>query len=377
VVVNRLQGYIFEIVEKIYISNQACRATFGGKRPGRPVCEGEVLAIPHMADTFEALAREGEDLFHKGDIARRLIAECRDGGGYLSERDLEGYQVALRKPLELDYAGARLFTNPPPSTGGILIAFALELLRGAGLAGLEFGSTKHLATLGRIMDLTNRARVESGLGQAGKTDDASLLDPRFLDTYRRQIMGRPAATRGTTHISVIDARGNAASMTLSNGEGSGTIIPGTGIMTNNMLGEEDINPLGFHRWPKDTRMCSMMAPSLMVRPGGQLVALGSGGSNRIRTAILQVVLNLLEFGMTAEGAVESPRIHFEDGLLSAEGGFDETNLDALAGTFPYLHRWGEKNLFFGGVHSVLFDPNQGTFSGVGDTRRGGAAVSVG
>ena len=204
----------------------------------------------------------------------------------------------------------------------------------------------------------------------------ALLDPAFVETYRRQVLGRPAAPRGTTQISVIDARGNAASMTLSNGEGAGYIIPDTGIVANNLLGEEDINPHGFHKWPGDTRMCSMMAPSLLAWPDGRLAALGSGGSNRIRTAILQVLLNLLESGMTVECAVASPRIHFENGLLSIEPGFAETETAALVPDFPDTEMWQERNLFFGGVHTVLFDPAAASFEGAGDLRRGGVAMTV-
>ena len=200
----------------------------------------------------------------------------------------------MRTPLELAYGGARLFTNPPPSSGGILIAFALELLKEADLDAAGFGSAAHLERLARSMALTNKARIESRLHEADAPE--SLLDPVFLDTYRRQILGRPAARHGTTHISVIDAAGNLASLTVSNGEGSGYLIPGTGIMLNNLLGEDDINPHGFHRWPVDQRMCSMMAPTVLVEADGTTVALGSGGSNRIRTAVLQVLLNLLEFG---------------------------------------------------------------------------------
>jgi gamma-glutamyltranspeptidase/glutathione hydrolase len=123
--------------------------------------------------------------------------------------------------------------------------------------------------------------------------------------------------RGTTHISVIDAAGNAASLTLSNGEGCGHVLPVTGIMLNNMLGEEDLNPEGFHRWGEDLRLSSMMAPTL-AEHAGRLIALGSGGSNRLRTAILQVLCNLIDLGLSPEASVAAPRIHLERGKISIE-----------------------------------------------------------
>ena len=372
-----LQAYIFEIVSPIYISDPACMEVFGSReKPGQLVGEGEMVSSPGFADALEALAAEGEDLFYRGDIGRQLTADCRRRGGHLTMEDLENYRVAMRDPLRLEVGGARVFTNPPPSSGGILIAFALELLRDAALGETRHGSVEHLRRLASAMALTNKARVDSGLHDAGEDAAGTLLDPEFVDMYRRQVLGRPTALRGTTQISVIDARGNAASLTLSNGEGCGYMVPGTGIVLNNLLGEEDINPHGFHRWPRDVRMCSMMAPSLVERADGVIAALGSGGSNRIRTAILQVLLNLLEFGMTVEDAVMSPRIHFENDLLSIEPGFPGDDVAALSSDFPNMEKWRERNLFYGGVHTVQFDPGSGSFAGAGDIRRGGVTVTV-
>ncbi len=378
VTVNKLQAYIFGIVGKIYSANAACRAVFGSaSNPGALIGEGETFRLPEFADTLDALAREGPDLFYKGDIGKKLLADCRNGGGALAARDLEGYRVLLRDPLKFACRGTKVFTNPPPSMGGLLIAFALELLKGTNVEKDGFGSAGHLGKLARVMALTNKARIESDLHEIDE-DKASptLLAPELLEAYRKQVMGRPAAVRGTTHISVIDAKGNACALTLSNGEGAGYLVPGTGIMMNNMLGEEDINPHGFHRWREDTRMSSMMAPTLLQREDGRLAALGSGGSNRIRTAILQVLLNLLYFEMPVAEAVESPRIHFERDLLSVEAGFVGDAVRAFFSEFPSHKLWDEKNLFFGGVHSVTFDPRSGRFEGAGDPRRGGVSLII-
>jgi gamma-glutamyltranspeptidase/glutathione hydrolase len=181
------------------------------------------------------------------------------------------------------------------------------------------------------------------------------------------------ARRGTTHISIIDAAGNAAGLTLSNGEGSGYVVPGTGIMLNNVLGEEDINPHGFHLWPQDVRISSMMTPTLVIDKDGGLTTLGSGGSNRIRTAILQVLLNRLVFAMPLEDAVNAPRLHVEGDKASIEPGYDEGAVDGLASAFPTVDRWPQSNMFFGGVHAVHRN-GRGGFDGAGDARRGGAVA---
>jgi gamma-glutamyltranspeptidase/glutathione hydrolase len=206
-------------------------------------------------------------------------------------------------------------------------------------------------------------------------DSARLLGAPLLGECRRLLDRYPVSRRGTTQISVVDALGNLASMTLSNGEGSGYVIPGTGIMFNNMLGEEDLNPRGFQRWPENRRISSMMAPSLLFTSEGRAVATGSGGSNRIRSAILQVLCNLVDFGMTLNQAVTAPRIHFESGLLNLEPEREPSVLRALAREFPHQKYWTARNLFFGGAHSVMRDPSSG-LSGIGDPRRGGVCLEV-
>ena len=378
VVVNPLQAYVLGVVEVICTHNEDCRRAYGSAIiPGKPAQAGEIMAFPEMADTFEALAREGTDLFYRGDIARALIADCRARGGLLEAADLEAYRVERRRPLEVAFAGGTIFTNPPPSVGGILIAFGLELLKNGTLNGLQFGSPAHLERLARVMAGTQAARVENRLHEmAAETAASEFLRPELIDAYRRDILGRPAATRGTTHISVIDAAGNAAGVTVTNGEGATYIIPGTGVMMNNMLGEEDINPQGFHRWPRNVRLSSMMAPTIVRHADGGAQVMGSGGSNRIRTAMLQVLVNQLAFGMGPERAVNAPRIHVEGDLVSVEAGVAPAAVEALAQVYPRVERWDKINFFFGGAHCVRFDPSDGSFDGVGDPRRGGVFVTA-
>ena len=188
--------------------------------------------------------------------------------------------------------------------------------------------------------------------------------------------GRPRCARGTTHISVADGFGNLAAVTLSNGEGCGHAWPGTGIHLNNMLGEEDLHPDGFDAWPTDTRIASMMAPSVLELGCGRQVAFGSGGSNRIRTALLQVASKLVDHGLSAAEAVEAARLHVERGLVSIEPGFAEDAIAAAAAEGDRLNRWPDRNMFFGGVHAVERHPD-GRVTGAGDPRRGGVAAVLG
>ena len=359
---NRLQAYIFSIVAPIYLATPEARALYASPLdPHRLYGKGEPMRQPALADTLELLAIEGDRLFYEGEMGQSLVALCEHQGGQVRAPDLGSYRTVIRQPLGRHYRDARLLLNPPPASGGLLIAFALALLEQEDLGGGPFGGTGHLITLARAMEQTGLAR------DTGPSDEGLLHDD-WVDRHRRALQGRPISSRGTTHISVIDAAGNAASLTLSNGEGCGHILPGTGIMLNNMLGEEDLNPEGFHRWREDIRVSSMMAPAL-AEHGGRLIALGSGGSNRLRTAILQTLCNLIDFQLPPERAVEAPRIHLERGKLSIEPGLPPDTVRRLIGHWPSHQLWDDLNLFFGGAHTVVYDGRE--FTGAGDPRRGG------
>ncbi|MEZ5478018.1 MAG: gamma-glutamyltransferase [Thiolinea sp.] len=374
VAVNAFQAYIFSIVAPIYLSTPAARQLFTDpQHPEQILQSGHLLVQREQADFLEHLAREGEALFYQGEIAAQIDQLGREHGGYLSRADLQQYQVIKREPLEIPYRDTRVYINPPPSSGGLLIAFALELLGQLDLSAYPAQAPERLELLAAVMDLTHEARIAAQI-DGGFQQASQLLNPDYLQRYQQQIRHRAKALRGTTHISVIDTGGNVASMTLSNGEGCGVLIPGTGIMLNNMLGEEDLNHGGFHQWQTDQRMTSMMAPAIVLCADGREIAIGSGGSNRIRSAILQVLSQLIDHQLPVEQAVAAPRIHLERDLLNIEGGFAPEQLTQLVQAYPRHCVWEDLNLFFGGAHTVVRD-RQG-FSGSGDPRRGGVCVQV-
>lgn len=368
VVCNTLQSHVLEIVKPIYQVSPEVRTIFHSRQhPENLVSAGEPLVMKDLADALEALSHEGSDLFYRGEMGQSIVEMMR-AGGQLQREDLCAYQTIKRRPLEVEYREGNILLNPPPSSGGLLIAFALQLLK---QGGGEIPVPGSLPALRRVLDAmarTSQARVE-----ATKPQDATL-DQDYLMEYQNKILHRSRFNRGTTHMSVADSRGNVASLTVSNGEGCGHMIPGTGIMLNNMLGEEDLNPRGFHQWQLDTRLSSMMAPALIGKNDGTIIALGSGGSNRIRSAILQVIVNLLDHDMPLHKAVQHPRLHLENQLLSLEPGFNEEVLTPLLENYPMHEQWKKQSLFFGGVHAV--QTNDNGFVGAGDARRGGEARVV-
>lgn len=373
VVLTDFQHGISRIVEPILRATPQALALFADpEHPDRLAPAGARMRMPDLADALAALVTEGPDLFYRGDWARQLIADARDGGGHLDASALSGYRVIRRAPLERPYRDARIFTNPPPSQGGSLIAFTLALLDETELGTMRRMSASHIDAVARAQALTQRLRRDATFDHA---DWAAALEPPVLSAFRALMADAAVCTRGTTQISVADAEGNLASLTLSNGEGCGYVLPGTGIMLNNMLGEEDLNPGGFHGWPTDRRITSMMAPTLLSLADGAWVVTGSSGSNRIRSAILQVILNLVDFGLDLETAVAAPRLHFEGDLLNLEPPVGSDVRERLAPHWPEVKVWSQPSVFFGGAHSVIVD-SAGRALGAGDPRRGGATVTV-
>lgn len=375
--INAFQHYISDIVSPIIKSSDAALQLHTSKEsPGKIAKKNDIVFQNAMADTFEALAAEGEGLFYHGEMGRTLIRACHEQGGCLTAEDFAAYDVIRRTPLALNYHDAHLFTNPAPSVGGTLIAFTLALLEPENLGQFSPNSIEHLERIGRAMMLAQQLRKTSKIDVSlDESRSREILNDRHLLSYHKIMHNHPGFSRGTTQISIADNEGNVASMTLSNGEGSGYVIPDTGIMINNMLGEEDINPHGFHQWPENKRIASMMSPTLISAVNGAAMAIGSGGSNRIRSAILQVLINLLDFGMDIEQAVEQPRLHYESDLLNIESGPANKVIEQLEIEFANHRLWPDKNLFFGGAHSVMRD-RRGNFSGKGDSRRGGVCLRI-
>jgi gamma-glutamyltranspeptidase/glutathione hydrolase len=346
--VNPQQAYLLEILAPITAATAEARALY--MPAGRPARVGEVHRDPALADALERLAAEGPAPFYTGDVAEAVCAWVADRGGLLTRADLAAYETVAREPVRVSYRGQAVRTNPPPSAGGILLAYALALL------DREPGPPSVAAIV---------AAMESA--QAERTQEflAGLPDPGFLERFGAGRLG------ATTHISAVDADGWACAVTCTNGEGCGEVVPGTGIHLNNMMGEQDLSPFGFHAHPPGRRLPSMMAPTMVLGGDGPRLVLGSAGSNRIRSVILQVVIGVLDRGLDVQAAIDAPRVHFEDGVVYVEPGVDTAELEAEERT---LVRFAARSLFFGGVQAVLRDPATGALTGGGDPRRGGAVA---
>jgi len=361
-IINNAHEYLFKILDPILSHTKAGEILF--KPNGKTIKAGERFKNPDFANYLEQIIIEGSKFLYHGDMTDKIDVFMEDGG-LLTKEDLSNYEVIERTPLKTDFNGKTIITNPMPSPGGTLIAFALKIIS-QKFPGKEIDN--RLLTLVMRSAQTARSEIMSAKNRTGSL--AEILGPnyfkRYLDLFDSEIFLKPnkekAGSGSTTHMSVIDSQGNAASVTTTNGEGCGYIIPDTGIMMNNILGEEDLNPDGFHNWETTKRMETMMSPTIVIGDFGPELVLGSGGSNRIRSAIKQVILNKFTKDMNLEEAIQAPRIHLEENIIHCESGINTAKL-----SFPWstIHHWHEKNLFFGGVNAVT------PTNAVGDPRRSG------
>lgn len=376
--VNEQQGFLHRILDPILRAEPEGKRIYGVKRRLGP---GERLQMPDLADTLDRLVAEGPEGFYRGDLAHEISAAVQERGGSLTTADLAGYRVIRRRPVRASYREWEFVSNPPPSAGGLLIAYALSVLDRLGETG-GAGSTQAIAALAEVMREAQLARGQgflSGLSRGG-LPRRLLADENLAAAARRGrdrvrlFASEAAGLPSTTHISVVDARGNAASLSASTGCGSGVIVPGTGIHVNNMLGEEDLNPAGREGSP-GARLTSMMAPSLVLEGKRPRLVLGSAGSIRLRAAILQIIVNVLDHELSVPEAIEAPRVHLEGSALQLEGGIDPDVAERLESEGYEVVRWNGRNLYFGGA-SVVGLGAGGELEAAGDPRRGGAGAVV-
>ncbi len=359
VAVSPSQGTDLALLAPILDRTAASRAIFFPG--GRLLRAGDTLHNPDLGAFLHRLGQDPHATFYEGPNAQAFADQLQAGGGLLTVDDLAAYRVIEREPLRARYRGQAFLTNPPPTFGGALLALALARFEALGPAPAA-GSAELSVRLIDVM-----AGIEADRA-AGQPEVLAALAGDLGDDPE----GRPRVNRGTTHVTVADGEGNVASMTTSNGECSGDVIEGTGIACNNMLGEDDLHPDGFHAAPPGLRVASMMSPSFLLGPDGASVelALGSGGSKRIRSALLQVIVGVIDHQRPLQDAVDQPRLHWDDDHVEMEPGLPDEVVDAVRQR-ARVNLWPGPSMYFGGVHAVR--PGR---DAAGDARRGGVIRRV-
>jgi gamma-glutamyltranspeptidase / glutathione hydrolase len=378
VTLNSGQAFLHDILDVVLRAEPEGKEVYGA---GCALRQGENVVMDDLAATLEWLAAEGADVFYRGELGRRMAEAVQERGGRITMGDLSEYRVIQRRPVRARYRNEEFVSNPPPSSGGLLVALALRVLDRLGPMPPR-GSPGALAQLAGVMRVAAGVRgggfltdlYRGGAVRRVLADDRVEASARALREGLLAPVQESAGPSSTTHISVVDVKGNAASLSASTGCGSGFFVPGTGIQLNNMLGEPDLNPPGWIARP-GRRLTSMMAPSLVLSGGQPRLVVGSAGSIRLRSAILQTVVNVLDHGLSVNEAQEAPRVHLEEGVLQLEGGIAPEAADALEAWGYPVARWEGRNLYFGGVSAVGVRED-GTLEAAGDPRRSGGGVVV-
>ena len=299
---------------------------------------GELLVQPQLAATLKRIATSGAHEFYDGETAHRLATEMARHGGLITLSDLQHYQAVERTPLSGTYRGLTILTAPLPSSGGIGILQMLGMLEGSdyGKSGPGAAATIHYTAEVMRRFFADRSQY-FGDSDFVKVPLQGLLDPAYLHERRASIdpdhatpssqlnPGKPAGREGTetTHYSIIDAAGNAVAVTytLNNSYGSGVTVPGLGFLLNDEMDDFTSKPnspnlFGLIQGEANAiqpgkRPLSAMTPTIVVRDGKPLLVLGAPGGPRIVTAVLQVLLNVIDFRMNVQDAVDAPRFHHQ------------------------------------------------------------------
>ena len=362
VTISSYQSYINSLVKPILLLTKDGKNLF--TKNNVFLKEGDNFSNKNFSDFLNQINRYGADFFYNGDGAD-LIYNTFKSKSYINIDDLNNYKVIKRRPLSFKFKNYQAYTNPAPSYGGTLIAFLFNLLNASKKI-----DNLNIVELVKAMEITSIARSEFTTNPQDEFEISKILNDEIFDDFLNQFINNDFSQNqnklsgfgSTTHISVLDVEGNAVSITTTNGEGSGHFISEFGIMMNNMLGEEDLNPFGFHKWKSIRRLPSMISPIIINKNNIPKLILGSGGSNRIRSANIQVIINHLIKGMSLKESIENPRLHLEDNNLFYEPHIDLKNYNSLA-NYNKIN-FDQKNVFFGGVNAV------NTNEAVGDSRRG-------
>lgn len=377
-----------QLLAPLYTHTAGIRAIF--EKEGRIIAGGEHFFVPDLAQTLEQLAEVGADYAYAGTLGQAIVADQESYGGLLTLQDLTQYTVPKLSPIRFAYRDFEILLPPPSSTGGVLTAFSLKLLAAFPVANYQHGSADHLRLLAEVLGATSRARQHWDRW-IGEMDPADAVDAFLQDSFVKQYVaevqlamsagkayqGRhePTGKNNTSHLSVIDSHGLAVSLTTTAGESAGYVLPGTGYIPNNMMGEADLHPHGFHSQPAGQRLQTMMTPIIVLKNGQVRLVTGSGGSTRIRSAVLQVLTNLLDYHLKLDPAVNHARIHFENNVLQCEAGYDPIAANTLETMGYQVNRWNKRGIYFGGAHSVS-RTEAGRLVAAGDNRRGGAVATI-
>ena len=368
-------------------------------KDGTPYAAGERFGQPDLAATLERIAESGPDGFYRGRTAALIAQEMAANGGLITEADLAAYEPRVRDPVRGTYRGHEVISMPPPSSGGVTLVQMLHVLEGYDLARAEHGSALNAHRVIEAMrrGFADRARHLGDPDFNRSMPVAELVSKAYADRLRATIDPARASASGpdrfewppagneTTHISVVDAERNAVSLTttLEQSYGSKIVVPGAGFLLNNEMGDFNAAPglttpeglIGTapNLASPGKRMLSSMTPTIVTRDGRLVLVTGSPGGRTIINTVLHTILNVIDFGMNVQEAIDAPRFHHQwlpDVVRYERRGLSPDTLALLEARGHRLQAIGAQ----GAAHAIAFDPGTELLLGAADRRREDAAA---
>lgn len=368
---------------------------------GRGYREGDLLRQPELAATLRRLMEYGPDEFYRGETARLIAEDMARNGGLITLDDLKSYRAIERRPLRTTYRGYEIITVPPPSSGGVALIEMLHMLEPYDLAALGHNSADYVHLLVEVMRRAFADRAAFlGDPDFSPLPVAGLISRAYADERRKTIdmmratpsteIGHgdplPYESEQTTHYTIVDAAGNVVSntYTLNSGFGSGVVAHGTGILLNNEMDDFTSKPgvpnqFGLIQSEANSiaprkRPLSAMTPTIVLKDGRPYFAVGSPGGPTIINTVLQVILNIIDFHMNIQQAIDMPRVHHQwlpDRIVYEPFGLSRDTIEALK---RRGHTFAHRPRYMGDAQGVMIDPQTGMRLGASDGRRGGQAV---
>lgn len=389
---SELSGIIKDNYEKLATYNDPDKVPYFSD--GLPLEPGDILRNPELAGTFRLIAEKGSNALYRGPVGEAIVAAVNKSGGNMTMQDLADYNAVMRTPVRGTYRGLEIISMPPPSSGGAHLIEILNVMENYDIKALGHNTPAYMHTLAEVFKLVFADRA-AYMADADfvKVPMTGLTTKEYAKTLFDQIAPDKVLTElkpgepqnfeheSTTHLTVIDEEGNIVSLTqtINYFFGSGVMADGTGLLLNNEMDDFSTNPASVSAPEPGKRPLSSMSPTIVLKDGKPFMALGTPGATRIFPSMAQIIMNIVDFGMGLDEAIEAPRMFCSSsagkpGTLFVESRIPVEVRDALATLGHTVSVRGDYDSYFGGAQAILLDQSSGMIYGAADSRRLGAAI---
>ncbi|OPZ50819.1 MAG: Gamma-glutamyltranspeptidase precursor [Firmicutes bacterium ADurb.BinA052] len=389
---SELSGIIKDNYEKLARYNDPDKVPY--LCDGLPLEPGDILRNPELAATFRLIAEKGSDALYRGPVGEAIVAAVNKSGGNMTMQDLADYNAVMRTPVRGTYRGLEIISMPPPSSGGTHLIEILNVMENYDVKALGHNTPAYMHTLAEVLKLVfaDRAAYMADAdfvkvpvtGLTSKEYAKTLFNQISPDKVLRELKpGEPEnfEHESTTHLTVIDEEGNIVSLTqtINYFFASGVMAEGTGLLLNNEMDDFSTNPNSVSAPEPGKRPLSSMSPTIILKDGKPFMALGTPGATRIFPSMAQIIMNVVDFGMGLDEAIEAPRMFCSSsagkpGTLFVESRIPAEVRDALKAMGHNVSVRGDYDSYFGGTQAILLDQSSGMIHGAADSRRLGAAI---